>query len=157
MDTVCKNTKSAEAKFYIVYPNRLIGKGNPKDVLDRFLMSYSSVSKMYEKDIGMVPFIISQVHLTNGILVGEERDYLEKDVFEFKSICIYNKYDEVDLWADMCIRWAQALVEYYGQTSTIVSVISDIINNFIINNPNVKPSVSVQYASSSCEAQYIGS
>ena len=156
MSSNYKNVNGAEAKFYIVYPNEpIVSKAAPKNALDRFLATFSTASKLYEKSIGMVPFIISQVHLTNGVLVGEERDYLGKKVFEFKSICLTNTYEEVDKWADMCLKWAQALIEYYGQVSTVVSIITTTRSNFVVENPAVKPSITVQYASSSCEAQYM--
>lgn len=156
MSSNYKNVNGAEAKFYIVYPNEpIMSKAASKKALDRFLSSFSTISKLCEGIIGMAPFIISQVHLTNGVLVGEERDYLGKKVFEFKSICLADTYEEVDKWADMCLKWAQALIEYYGQASTVVSIITDIRNNFVVENPAVKPSITVQYASSSCEAQYM--
>ena len=156
MSSNYKNVYVAEAKFYIVYPNEpTVSKAAPKNALDRFLETFSTASKLCEKSIGMVPFIISQVHLTNGVLVGEERDYLVKKVFEFKSICLVNTCEEVDKWADMCLKWAQALIEYYGQASAVVSINTNTGNNFVVENPAVKPSITVQYASSSCEAQYM--
>lgn len=155
MDSQYESYNGSEAKFYIVYPNRPVGKRNPKSRDDGFIISLGEVVKILESTIGKVPFIITDVTLTDGMIVGDMRTYIDRAVYEFKSIYIPGVYKDENQWARMCLEWAKALINHYEQFSTIVTIDSGTRTYYTLKNSNTElVPATIQYASSSCEAQY---